>query len=76
MSVSVTADDLEGAPEPKGTDYIRAERGVVSWLTTVDHKRIGLMYLVSVLAITEVAMILWNGSREGPPPSSIARHTH
>ena len=49
MSVTVTADDLEGAPPPKGANYINAERGIVSWLTTVDHKRIGLMYLVSVL---------------------------
>ena len=49
MSVSATADDLEGAPGPRGTNYINAERGIVSWLTTVDHKRIGLMYLVSVL---------------------------
>ena len=49
MSVSITTDDLEGAPKPRGTDYINAESGIVSWLTTVDHKRIGLMYLVSVL---------------------------
>src|SRR3954449_12054451 len=49
MSVIDAAGDLEGAPPPRGTNYINAERGIVSWLTTVDHKRIGLMYLVSVL---------------------------
>lgn len=30
------------------TDYLRAERGIASWLTTTDHKRIALMYLVVV----------------------------
>jgi cytochrome c oxidase subunit I len=30
-------------------NYLNADRGVWSWLTTIDHKRIGIMYLVSVL---------------------------
>src|SRR5690606_7835283 len=34
------------APAPPGTDYLRAERGVRSWLLTRDHKRIALMFLV------------------------------
>src|SRR6266516_1210797 len=29
--------------------YLNADRGVWSWLTTIDHKRIGIMYFVSVL---------------------------
>ncbi len=29
--------------------YLNAERGLWSWLTTRDHKRIGVMFLVSVL---------------------------
>ncbi len=49
MSVT-TVDDLSYAPASEGADYIRAQRGVLSWLTTVDHKRIGVMYLASVLA--------------------------
>jgi cytochrome c oxidase subunit I len=32
-----------------GTNYLNAERGILSWLTTVDHKRIGVMYLVVIL---------------------------
>jgi len=28
-------------------DYLRVERGVVSWLTTIDHKRIGIMFLIA-----------------------------
>jgi len=30
--------------------YLRADKGLKSWLFTVDHKRIGIMYLVGVLS--------------------------
>ena len=30
-------------------NYLTHTRGILSWLLTLDHKRIGLMYLVSVL---------------------------
>ncbi|MFN3198907.1 MAG: cytochrome c oxidase subunit I [Bradymonadia bacterium] len=33
----------------KEVSYLKAKKGLMSWLVTVDHKRIGLMYLVSVL---------------------------
>ena len=38
-------------PEPvyPAVNYLNADRGVWSWLSTLDHKRIALMYLVSVL---------------------------
>jgi len=32
-----------------GLNYLNHTRGLKSWLTTLDHKRIGLMYLYSVL---------------------------
>jgi cytochrome c oxidase subunit I len=48
MSISATADEIQEAPA-SGRNYINAEKGIWSWLTTVDHKRIGLMYLASVL---------------------------
>ena len=32
-----------------GDNYLNHERGIWSWLTTLDHKRIGIMYLFSVL---------------------------
>jgi cytochrome c oxidase subunit 1 len=35
----------EGYPE---THYLNATRGLKSWLLTLDHKRIGLLYLLSV----------------------------
>ncbi|MFU8811527.1 MAG: cytochrome c oxidase subunit I [Balneolaceae bacterium] len=34
--------------DPK-THYLNAEKGIWSWLTTIDHKRIGLMYLGSIV---------------------------
>ncbi|CAN97762.1 MULTISPECIES: cytochrome c oxidase subunit I [Sorangium] len=48
MSQTVTTLDVNTAPAGgHGADYIRAQSGIMSWLTTVDHKRIGLMYLIS-----------------------------
>ena len=33
---------------PPPTDYLRAQSGIKSWLTTTDHKRIALMFFVAV----------------------------
>jgi len=33
----------------KGDNYLNHGKGLKSWLLTLDHKRIGLMYLVSIL---------------------------
>ena len=32
-------------PEP---NYLSASKGLMSWLTTLDHKRIGVMYLIGI----------------------------
>lgn len=32
-----------------GANYINEEKGLWSWLTTLDHKRIGIMYFISVM---------------------------
>ncbi len=45
-TIDGTAPD-HGAPHEE-VDYIRAKKGIKSWLFTVDHKRIGLMYLAAV----------------------------
>ncbi len=39
------AADAHGDPD---ANYLKASRGMGSWLTTLDHKRIGLMYLTVV----------------------------
>ncbi|MGH7790302.1 MAG: cytochrome c oxidase subunit I [Candidatus Binatia bacterium] len=39
------------APEtPPRTHYLNADYGIRSWLLTVDHKRIAILYLVSITA--------------------------
>jgi cytochrome c oxidase subunit 1 len=49
MAESIAAPALDAAVPGTGKNYLNAERGIWSWLSTVDHKRIGIMYLVSVL---------------------------
>ncbi len=39
------AADAHGDPN---APYLTAKRGIASWMTTLDHKRIGLMYLTMV----------------------------
>jgi cytochrome c oxidase subunit I len=45
--MSQLTDNAE--PARPVVNYLNHDRGVWSWLTTIDHKRIGVMYLVSVL---------------------------
>src|SRR5690606_10192135 len=54
MSNAVQSHD-QHAEEPS---YLVSKRGIMSWLVTVDHKRLGLMYLASVLFFFLVAGIL------------------
>ncbi len=35
--------------EARGSDYLNAKKGVMSWIFTLDHKRIGVMYLWAIL---------------------------
>lgn len=46
-----TSSDIFGKPVEKtpGGDYISNGKGILSWLLTVDHKRIALMYMFTVL---------------------------
>ena len=39
-------------------DYLSAERGLRSWLTTTDHKRIGVMFLVATTAAMLIGGLL------------------
>jgi cytochrome c oxidase subunit I len=32
-----------------GTNYLNHEKGLWSWLTTLDHKRIGILYMIAVM---------------------------
>jgi cytochrome c oxidase subunit 1 len=36
------------AQPASATNYLNAQRGLLSWLTTLDHKRIAVMYMVAI----------------------------
>ena len=40
----------QALPDLHQVDYINDKKGIMSWLTTTDHKRIALMYLWAILA--------------------------
>ena len=46
-----------------GTNYLNAKSGLMSWLFTIDHKRIGVMYLATVLSFFLVGGLLALGIR-------------
>jgi cytochrome c oxidase subunit 1 len=54
---AVTSDKPHGHHESEGS-YLDAAKGVWSWVYTLDHKRIGLMYLAAVLIAFFVAGML------------------
>ncbi len=35
-------------PQPERVNYLNKEYGIGSWLLTTDHKRIALLYLISI----------------------------
>ena len=50
----MTTAVIDSAPPPvehEGTNYINAEYGLLSWLFTIDHKRIAILYMISVTAL-------------------------
>jgi len=50
MSTVGTAQPGVPHPEAVGKNYLNASTGILSWAFTLDHKRIGVMYLISVLS--------------------------
>jgi cytochrome c oxidase subunit I len=53
MSIAVTHGGPVAAPPPPEPapaepNYLNTNYGIWSWLTTVDHKRIGILYLISI----------------------------
>jgi len=49
-SPSTTADVVAPRSTSSDDNYLTHDKGVLSWIFTLDHKRIGVMYLFSVLA--------------------------
>jgi cytochrome c oxidase subunit 1 len=48
-SPSATADVLAPPAESDSDNYLTHDKGILSWLLTLDHKRIGVMYLMCVM---------------------------
>lgn len=46
---TITTDILSGDHAEQHDNYLTHSHGIKSWIFTLDHKRIGVMYLVSVL---------------------------
>ena len=46
--MSTAVADLQQAPTEPRVNYLNATYGIRSWLLTLDHKRIGLLYLGSI----------------------------
>ena len=57
------ADPGYHAGAKEATNYINASKGLMSWLFTIDHKRIGLMYLFTVMATFALGGFLALGVR-------------
>lgn len=41
--------ELAAPLTPDLTNYLRARPGILAWLTTTDHKKIGILYLIGML---------------------------
>ena len=46
MATTATRQPDGPVTEP---DFLRVTRGLKSWMLTLDHKRIGMMYLLGIL---------------------------
>jgi cytochrome c oxidase subunit I len=49
MAASTTTVEALGPAQGADESYLTHDKGILSWAFTLDHKRIGVMYLVSVL---------------------------
>ncbi|MEE9128387.1 MAG: hypothetical protein V3T84_00070, partial [Phycisphaerales bacterium] len=49
MTTIDTTKPTPGADAPPVDNYLTHSTGIMSWLGTLDHKRIGVMYLLSIL---------------------------
>src|SRR5665213_3949478 len=53
--MSATQEILLPPSEAEKLNYLTAEHGIKGWLLTTDHKRIGLLYLYTILIFFTIA---------------------
>src|SRR5678815_827977 len=58
MAAITTDQHGHGHGGEPDVDYIRKSKGLMSWLITLDHKRIGIMYLISVFVFFVFAGVM------------------
>src|SRR5437588_10579061 len=57
-SITESTDATIEAPRPEADEnYLSAAHTVGSWLLTTDHKRIGILYLLSILVFFTIAAV-------------------
>jgi len=64
---------------PPADNYLTHTRGVLSWVVTLDHKRIGVMYLVSILSaflLGGIFAILIRTELIAPGPTIVGKDTY
>ena len=63
--MTTLTDTADGsiADHGHGGSYLTARKGLASWIFTLDHKRIGVMYLVSIMIFFAIAGFLALGVR-------------
>ena len=66
MSTILNLPDQSTATMPK-VSYLNKEYGLKSWLLTGDHKRIAIMYLISITFFFFIG-----GAMAGPDPAGAA----
>jgi cytochrome c oxidase subunit I len=72
---SSTADQVADVSTGVDENYLTHEKGILSWLCTLDHKRIGIMYLICVLSaflLGGVAALLVRTELLTPGPTIIS----
>jgi cytochrome c oxidase subunit I len=63
MADTLTQGHTHGGHHVPGENFLNSPKGLKTWLITLDHKRIGLMYLASVVLFFFVGGLLALGVR-------------
>ncbi len=69
----------QGEPQEEETNYLNHETSVWSWLSTKDHKRIGVLYCVSlatVFLVAGVLALLMRAELSGPDQTLMSNDTY
>ncbi|MBB4061305.1 cytochrome c oxidase subunit 1 [Salinibacter ruber] len=69
----------QGEPQEEETNYLNHETSIWSWLSTKDHKRIGVLYCVSLATVflaAGVLALLMRAELSGPDQTLMSNDTY